>query len=183
MKNIQNQLYWITILFFGLGMIHISLSIVGLLCFIIPFVQFYKYKDKVWCKSVCPRAGYFNLIISKVNIGNKLPRLFSNKNFKNAVVIYFAVNLFFVTMSTVMVTLGRIAPIEQVRFMIVYGLPIELPQLMALNVAPPLIHLGYRVYSMMFSSVVVGSLIGIIYKPRTWCSICPVNTLTSIKVD
>lgn len=181
MKNIQNQLFWITIAFFILGFIHISFALAGLICFIVPFIQYFKYKDKVWCKYVCPRAGYFRRIITKINLGKKPPKLFMKKGMKKAVVIYFGINLFFITMSTIMVSIGKIAPIEQIRFLIVAPLPFDLPQLLSLNVAEPLVHLGYRVYSMMFTSILIGSVLGIIYKPRTWCAICPVNTLTSKK--
>lgn len=179
MKNVQNQLFVITILFFVLGFVHISLSIIGLLCFITPFVQYYIYKDKVWCKFVCPRAGFFNRVIAKINVGVKPPKLFNKLGFKKVIVIYFGINLFFITMSTIMVSIGRIAPIEQIRFLIAFPLPLNMPQLLELSISPVLIHLGYRIYSMMFTSVIIGSILGIIYKPRTWCVICPVNTLTT----
>ncbi len=179
MKNIQNQLFWITLLFFLIGMIHISFSIIGILCFVLPFVLYFRYRNKVWCKKICPRSGYFNKIISKINIGLNPPRWFAKMGLKKAVLIYFAVNLFFVTMSTIMVSIGRINPIEQIRFLILFALPIELPQILELYMPAPLIHLGYRLYSMMFTSLIIGSVLGIVYKPRTWCSICPVNTLTT----
>ena len=117
-------------------------------------------------------------MISKLNIGLKPPKFFSHLRVKKAVVIYFGLNLFFVMMSTIMVSIGRIEPIEQIRFLILFPLPFKMTQLIDVSVMPPFIHLGYRVYSMMFSSVIIGSVLGIIYRPRTWCSICPVSTLT-----
>lgn len=178
LKNIQNQLFWITILFFVLGFINISFSIIGLICFALPFVQYYKYKDKVWCKYYCPRAGYFSMIISKINLGLNVPKSLTNSRARKIVAYYFAVNLFFVTMSTIMVSIGRIPPIEQIRFLIVFPLPVKLPQLLAFDVAAPFIHLGYRVFSMMFTSIVIGSILGILYKPKTWCTICPITYFT-----
>lgn len=177
--NYQDTLFFITILFFIVGMVHVSFSILGFLCFSLPFYYYIKYKDKFWCKYICPRAGLFNTIISKVNIGLKTPKIFSENWLKKVVIIYFAINLFFVTMSTTAVTFGRIQPIEQIRFLIIFRLPIILPQLFELSVPPNMIHLGYRVYSMMFTSTVIGVILGILYKPRTWCSICPINTLTT----
>ena len=181
MKNIQDQLLWITLLFFALGFVHMSLSLLGLLCFILPFVQYIKNKEKVWCKYYCPRAGYFNKIVSKINIGMKIPGFLKGKKLKKGVIIYFALTLFLVMMSTLMVTLGRIEPILQLRFLIVFGIPIRIPQLLNLTVAPNLLHLSYRIYSMMFSSVIIGTILGILYRPRTWCTICPINTLTTKK--
>lgn len=181
MKGIQNRLFFLTIGFFLLGFIHITFSILGLLCFTIPFIQYARYKEQSWCKYYCPRAGYFNVIIRRINIGLKPPKVFVKLGLKKAVVIYFTLNLFFVTMSTIMVSLGRIPPIEQIRFLIVFGLPFKMPQLLSFEVIPPLTHLGYRVYSMMFTSIIIGSILGILYAPRIWCTICPVMTLTSKK--
>ncbi|MFZ5351817.1 MAG: hypothetical protein ACOZCL_03715 [Bacillota bacterium] len=178
MKSIQSQIFWITILFFMSGFIHISLSLLGAICFILPFIQYLKYKDKVWCKYYCPRAGFFSKILSKLSLGLELPKLLRDKSLSKGVVIYFSVNMFFVLMSTIMVTIGNIQPIEQIRFLMAFPLPIQLPQLMDLNIAPSLIHLGYRIFSMMFTSVTIGLALGILYKPRTWCIICPINTLT-----
>lgn len=179
MKNIQNQLFGITLMVLLLGLIHISLAIIGALCFVIPFVLYLRYRDKVWCKYVCPRAGYFNRVIGKISLNRKPPRFMTKSFFKDAVVTYFTVNLIMVIMSTVMVSLGRIYPLEQLRFLIIFPVNLELPQLLNFQVAPPILHLGYRVYSMMLSSLTIGSILGILYRPRTWCAICPVNTLTT----
>ena len=179
MKSIQNQLFFITLLFFALGFIHISLSLLGIACFVLPFIQYIKYKDKVWCKYYCPRAGYFNRLIASLSFGLKAPKVLFSKKVKKGVVVYFAINLLFVTMSTVMVTLGRVAPIEQIRFMIVLALPFQMPQLLDLQVAPNVLHLSYRIYSMMLTSTIVGSILGVLYHPRTWCGLCPINTLTT----
>jgi hypothetical protein len=179
-KNMQSSLFVVTILFFLIGMIHISFATVGLLCFGVPLYLYLKYKEKVWCKHICPRAGFFTKVLSKINIGLKPPQFLAGAEFRKAVVIYFAINLFFVTMSTIMVSIGRLEPIEMVRFMIVYSIPLKLPQLLDLNVSDNLVHLGYRAYSMMFTSTFIGVILGVLYKPRTWCRICPVNTLTKV---
>lgn len=181
MKNRQNGLFWITIVFFVLGMIHISFSLIGLLCFTIPFVQYFYYKDKIWCKYVCPRAGYFNMVLGKVSIGKKAPKWLTGKRFRKGVLIYFCVNIFFATMSTIMVSIGKVDPIDYVRFLIMFQIPARLPQLLSFTVHPGLLHFSYRIYSMMFTSVIIGSVLGIIYRPRTWCAVCPVNTLTTPK--
>ncbi|GAA0178317.1 hypothetical protein SH2C18_13900 [Clostridium sediminicola] len=179
--NYQNSLFVITILFFILGIFHISFSILGFLCFIIPFIIFGIYKDKIWCKYYCPRAGFFMRFLSKISLKKKLPKFFKTKGFKRGVVIYFSINIFFVIMSTIMVSKGRVAPMDKIRFMILFTIPFDLPQFLNLSVPNGLIHLGYRAYSMMFTSTIVGLILGILYAPRTWCKICPVQTLTTVK--
>ena len=160
-------------------MVNIQLSILGGLCFIIPFIQYKIYKDKVWCKYYCPRAGLFVKLLGKVGLKRKMPKFMTSKKLKRGIVIYFAVNVFFAIMSTIMVLIGRIPPIDHVRFLILFKAPFDLPQFIDYNLSLPLIHLGYRIYSIMLTSTIIGTILGFIYSPRTWCVICPVSTLTT----
>ncbi len=177
-RNIQQDLFWITILFFLLGMVHISLSLIGLLCFILPFVMYYREKDRVWCKYYCPRAGMFSKLLSKISFHLKMPKWLTSKKMKTIVIVYFGLNIFFATMSTIMTSIGRIDMIDYVRFMIVFRAPFTLPQLFSIGLPDGLIHFSYRIYSMMFTSVIFGLLMGILFMPRAWCVICPIQSLT-----
>ena len=180
-KNVQNQIFFITILFFILGTLHISLALLGLICFTLPFYQYYKYKDRLWCKYYCPRAGLFNVIFGKIGLKKKIPNWIKNGKGKQMVLYYFGINLFFATMSTIMVGLGRIDPIDHVRFLILFELPFSLPQILTYAAPSAIIHLGYRIYSMMLTSTIIGSVLAYLYLPRTWCMICPIQTLTTKK--
>lgn len=177
-RNIQEDLFWITILFFILGMIHISFSIIGLLCFVLPFIMYYRSKDRVWCKYYCPRAGMFTKILTKFSLHLKLPKWLKGRRIKKIVVYYFGINIFFATMSTIMTSIGRIQMLDYVRFMIVFRAPFTLPQLLTINLPDGLIHMSYRIYSMMFTSVIFGIVLGVLYLPRAWCLICPIQSLT-----
>jgi len=42
------------------------------------------------------------------------------------------------------------------------------------------VHLGFRVYSMMFTTTIIGLLLGYLYRARTWCAICPMGALSSL---
>lgn len=180
-RNMQQDLFWITLLFFLLGMIHITFSLIGLLCFILPFVMYYKEEDRVWCKYYCPRAGMFTKLLSKISFHLKMPKWLTSKRMKKIVIYYFGLNIFFATMSTIMTSIGRIEMIDYVRFMIAFKAPFTLPQLLSISVPDGLIHFSYRIYSMMFTSVILGLIMGILYTPRAWCVICPIQSLTGRK--
>lgn len=81
-KSYQNSLFFITILFFLLGIVNISLAVLGLICFTIPLVQYAIYKHKIWCKYYCPRAGLFNRLLSKISLKKKLPKFMTGKRIK-----------------------------------------------------------------------------------------------------
>jgi hypothetical protein len=178
-ENYQDSLFVITLLFFLVGMIHISLAMVGALCFIIPFVQYKKYKQQVWCKYYCPRAGLFSMLLSKISLKRKMPKWMTGQKIKKIVLVYFTINVFFATMSTLMVSLGRMPEMDYVRFLIVFRAPFTLPQMLDFYVPTGMIHLGYRLYSIMFTSTTIGLILGFLYVPKAWCVICPVRTLTS----
>ena len=82
-----------------------------------------------------------------------------------------------------MVAQNNIMPMNIVRFLMVYQIPIELPQLMHIALPDVISHIGFRIFSIMFTSTVIGMILGILFKPRTWCVICPVQTLTTITRD
>jgi len=181
MKQIKwmDWLFLGTILFFILGMVHITFALLGFICMVTPFVLYLKTGKKLWCTTYCPRAALFTKVLSKLSLGMKPPNWLFTAKTKQLVVNYFCINLGFVIMSTVMVGLGRLEPMAFIRFLIAFQVPIQLPQLLDLNVPDVITHLGFRIYSIMFTSTAIGLILGILYKPRTWCAVCPIQTLTT----
>jgi len=57
----------------------------------------------------------------------------------------------------------------------------NMPNLLHIGVLPGwAVHLGFRVYSMMLTTTIIGLLLSFIYKAKTWCAICPMGTLSSM---
>lgn len=167
-----------TLAIFGLGMIHISFALIGLACYVGPVVLYLKHRDKTWCRVYCPRASFLTQFLSKISLHLKAPKWLNSEGLKDFFVTYMGLNFFFATMSTLMVYLGRLQPMPYVRLFMAFKAPFTLPQLFTWNIPDFLIHYSYRVYSMMFSSVLIGLTLGILFAPRSWCVICPVNTLS-----
>ena len=94
---------------------------------------------------------------------------------------YFSINFLMICLSTLMVFLDKRDPIEKVRFLMAFQLPWTMPNLLDIGVMPDwAVHLGFRVYSMMFTTTIIGLLVGYLYRARTWCSICPMGTLSNL---
>lgn len=181
MKNYQNQLWIITIVLFLLSFVNIAFMSLGIICFIIPFIQHIKYKDQIWCKYYCPRAGFLARLFKNFGLKKPLPKWLRGEKLKEIVIYYFIINFIFIVMSSTMVFLGRIQVIEELRILIVIRTSFKLPQLIPLNLPPLLLHFSYRMLSIMVTSISIGSILGFIFVPRTWCVICPVMTLTKKK--
>jgi len=183
MISLQKKYNWLfmgTILFFALGLVHIIFSWLGVLCMVTPFIMAIRNGKKPWCSQpYCPRAHFFIRFLSRFSLNKKAPVVLFSEKTKQLVLRLFCINLFFASMSTLMVYLGRLEPMLYVRFLMAFPMPFELPQLLSLDLPAFLVHSSYRLYSIMFTSTVIGVILGLLFKPRTWCGICPIQTLTT----
>lgn len=147
----SNYLYVITLLFFTLGFFNIIFAWLGLACLILPFILLAKDKKKTWCQGYCPRVSLFTALFQGRSLTGKVgPDWLVKGKAKWFFLTYFGINLFILTMSTIRVFLDKMDPIEQVRFMIAFPLPWDLPQLLSIGpVSEWAVHLSYRIYSRM----------------------------------
>ena len=181
MRN-HKYLYLITISFFLLGFINIHFSLLGIVCMTLPIILLLKNRKKTWCQHYCPRASLYTTCgKSKKWAFRNTPRYFIKGNLKWIMLAYFGISLFFILMSTLGVARGMRLPMNHLRFLIIIPLPFEMPQLLdIMNIAPWLTHLSYRFYSMMMTTTVLGLILALVYKPRTWCTICPIATVSDV---
>lgn len=177
MKLLTKHLYLVTIIFFTLSFINITFSLFGLICLIYPLIDYKLSKRKSWCLYYCPRRSVFTKLVSKLSFRRRIPEFFLSKHMKQIIIYYFGINLFFATMSTFMVAIGKIDVIDQFRFLIVFEVTDNLYQFITFDIHPALLHFSYRVFSMITSSLIVGVIFGVIFKPLTWCVFCPVKTI------
>lgn len=181
MRN-HKYLFLITISYFLLGFINIHFSLLGIVCMTLPIILLLRNRKKTWCQGYCPRANLYTTCgKSKKTTGLKTPEFFIKGNMKWITLAYFVISLAFILMSTVGVARGIRLPMEYLRFLLLIPLPFEMPQLYdIMNIAPWLTHLSYRFYSMMMTTTVLGLILAMVYKPRTWCTICPIATLSDV---
>lgn len=172
--------YLFTILFFALGFFNIVFAWVGFLCIIMPFVFVIKDNKRTWCQSYCPRSNLFIRLFAKIGIKRTAPKWLTNGRGKRIMLTYFLINFLMICLSTVMVFLDKRDPLEKIRFLMAFQLPWSMPNLLDIGFMPDwVVHLGFRVYSMMLTTTIIGLLLGYFYRARTWCAICPMGTLSS----
>ena len=169
-------MFVITLLYFALGFVSILFGLLAVACMAIPFILLARYKKKVWCSTYCPRASLL-MKTGTTKKARRIPLQFSNGTLKKAMLWYFGLNLLFITGSTIQVAMGNMASMEYIRLFIAIPL-VPLPQLVAVEAPSAILHLSYRLYSMMLSSTILGIALSQIYRPRIWCAICPVGTLS-----
>ena len=180
--NLQDISFLYTIAIFGLSMVHIGFALLGLACYVGAVGFYLVNKDKTWCTKICHRASFLTKTLSKISLHKKLPKILTHQKVKSFFVWYMGLNFFFASMSTIMVALSRMEGLLHVRLFMAFQAPFTLPQLLSLQLPEFLTHFSYRIYSMTLSSTLIGLTLGVLYAPRTWCAVCPVNTLSVKKV-
>jgi len=115
--------------------------------------------------------------------GKVTPMSFIKGRLKYVVLVYFGISHSIAVMSTVQVALGNMPPMLIPRFMIILPISSGFPQLVTLTGIPVWItHLAFRMFSMMMTTTIIGLTLSYVYKPRTWCTICPINTISDIYI-
>ncbi|NCB01231.1 MAG: 4Fe-4S binding protein [Spirochaetia bacterium] len=169
-------LFIITILYFFLPFISIIFALAAFLCMAIPFIILTTKKKNLWCRHYCPRASFTSVIGRKKGNYKKTPKMFNDGYLRKLLLTYFTMNLIFITGSTIQVALGNMASMPYIRLFIAIPL-FPLPQLYDITISQWLLHLSYRLYSMMLSSTLLGVWFALRYRGRAWCAVCPVGTL------
>ncbi|WMJ22559.1 hypothetical protein RBG61_11240 [Paludicola sp. MB14-C6] len=179
MKN-HKLLFIFTLLYFGLGFLNIHFALLGLICMALPLILLFKDKKKTWCQGYCPRASLYTKCGKTTSkFSRKTPSFFIKGNMKWIMLGYFIVSLSIIIISTVKVYSGANQPMTYLRFLIAIPIKGEMPQLFHMDYfAPWITHLSYRFYSMMMTTTTLGLVLALFYKPRTWCTICPIATIS-----
>lgn len=180
LKN-HKLLFTVTLIYFLLGFIDVHFGLLGILCMFIPLFLLFKTKKKTYCQGYCPRANLFTTTKKKFSISNlPSPEIFTKGNFKWFMLGYFFFNLVLIIFSTFNAYKTGNGILSLKFYVLINGF--ELPQLLNLNAPVWLTHLSYRFYSMMISTTILGLLLGLMYKPRTWCTICPISTVSDVYI-
>ena len=150
----------------------------------LPMYLLKRDTKKTWCQGYCPRSTLFMTLGKKrKKKGLPTPLSFIKGNLKNIVLGYFFISLTIALLSTIQVVRGAMAPMLIPRFLILIPITLPFPQLFTLSSAPLwLTHFAFRLFSMMMTTTLLGLTLSYVYKPRTWCTICPINTVSDLYI-
>ena len=168
----------VTLLYFALGFLTIYTGLLALVCMMLPFMLIARHKEKRWCSRYCPRASLITLTGTSRKRWKTVPKSFTDGSARKILLGYFAINLLFIVGSTIQVARGVMAPMPYLRLFI--AIPLW-PLVQVFEISGPawLTHLSYRFYSMMLSTTLLGILFSRLWRPRAWCAVCPVGTLSN----
>jgi hypothetical protein len=178
-SNLVHGTYTVTIVYFLLGFLSIYTGLLALGCMAIPFLLILRHHEKRWCHRYCPRASLITITGKRNQKKWKiLPPNWHTGTVRKLFLWYFSLNLLFIAGSTTQIALGRMEAMPYIRLFI--AIPLwPLPQVFSPAGPEWLTHLSYRFYSMMLSTTILGITFSRIWRPRAWCAICPIGTLSN----
>lgn len=135
---------------------------------------------KGYCNNYCGRGQLF------LQIGNTLgwsrkkaaPRWFSSKWFRHGFLLFFM--FFFIQMIilTTMVAKGTEDLHQTIHLLWTFNVPWHWAY--PVEIEPWKAQFAFGLYGIMLTSLIVGVLLTIIYRPRAWCVFCPMGNMTQL---
>lgn len=177
----KNKLFILPVVYLLLPFINIHFALLALLCFGAPVIVLFYTKSRKYCTGYCPRSQLLNQT-KPISCQKNPPKMFTNGSLRKFLFGYFIVNILFIVMSTIMVANGQSEPLLMVRMFVVIPLS-PLFQLFTIESIPWVIHLSYRLYSMIFTTIVLGLVFAYFYRPRTWCQVCPITSVSNLYLN
>ncbi|MCX8074546.1 MAG: 4Fe-4S binding protein [Clostridia bacterium] len=160
-----------------LGFFNILFAWLGLICFFVPIILSIVTGSKLFCKKYCGRGQLFTLIGDKLNIclNQETPKVLRSKIFRYGFLIFFLI--MFVSMITnTYLVFENYKSVEQV-VTLFWTFKLNWSFAYGGSVASWIAQFAFGFYSIMLTSTIIGFIMMILFKPRTWCVFCPMGTM------
>lgn len=181
----QKQSHWhdylwaASALYLILGLFNITFAWLGLLCFFIPLLMALFGADKGYCNRYCGRGQLFSLLGNRFKLSRRLPmpRFLSSTWFRYAFLAFFLVMFGSMLFSTYLVFSGSRSLQEAVTLLWTFRVPWHFAA--AFDGIPAwAAQFAFGFYSVMLTSSLLGFVMMLLFKPRAWCAMCPMGTMT-----
>ncbi len=161
-----------------LGLVNIGFAWLGLACFLIPLSMAVFGGGKAYCNRYCGRGQLFQLIGGRLGLSrNKVPpRFLRSAWFRYGFLAFFMTMFVLMIAQTAQVFRGATDLRQAVTLLWAFRLPWQWADWP--GAAPWARQFGYGFYSVMLTSTVLGLVTMALFKPRSWCTYCPMGTMT-----
>lgn len=166
--------------YFVMGFFNIVFAWFGMICFIIPLLVAIIGGNKIWCNRYCGRGQIFLVLGNKLGFsrGKAAPRWLSSKWFRNGFLVFFM--SFFINMIYVTVLVAKDIRSLSETVNLLWTINVPWHWAYPVEVEPWKAQFAFGLYGIMLTSVIVGIVLTIIYRPRTWCVCCPMGNMTQM---
>ena len=181
MKKKWNDYFWIwTIIYFGLGFFNILFAWLGLIDFLVPLFIAIFGGGKAFCNRYCGRGQLFAQIgCLGCSRKKQAPRFLASKWFRYGFLVFFLTMFGIMLFQTYLVAAGAESLREALKLLwtirVPWGWTYE-----AGTVSDWAAQFAFGFYSLMLTSTIIGLAVMALFKPRTWCTFCPMGTMTQM---
>lgn len=178
-KHWYDYLWIWSIVYFSLGFFNILFAWLGMIDFIVPLIFAIAAGNKGFCNRYCGRGQLFNVLGKNVvcSRNKKAPRFLATKWFRYGFLVFFLTMFGNMIFQTWLVASGA----ESLKEVIKLFWTIRIPWgwTYTVGMVPDWIaKISFGFYSLMLTSTLIGLIVMALYKPRAWCSFCPMGTMT-----
>ncbi len=171
---------WIwTIIYFLLGFFNILFAWLGMIDFLLPLLLAVFGGNKWFCNHLCGRGQLFTVISAKIPgpHSRPAPRWLSSPWFRYGFLVFFLTMFGNIVFQTYLVYSGASTLREFVKLFWTFRVPWGWAY--TSGAAPDwAAQFSFGFYSLMLTSTLIGLIVMLLYRPRTWCSFCPMGTMT-----
>ncbi len=178
-KHWYDYLWIWSILYFSLGFFNILFAWLGMLDFMLPLLIAVFGGNKWFCNHLCGRGQLFALLGGKLKLshGRPTPHILTTKAFRYGFLIFFMAMFGNMLFQTYLVAAGANGLREAIQLLWTIRVPWDWAY-SAGTVPDWVAQFSFGFYSLMLTSALIGLVMMLLYKPRSWCAFCPMGTMT-----
>ena len=173
---------WIwSIIYFSLGFFNIIFAWLGMIDFLVPLGFALFGGNKHFCNRYCGRGQLFTKLgtTCKCSRNKPTPRFLSSKWFRYGFLVFFLTMFGIMIFNTYLVFSGVETLKEAIKLFWTFSVPwgwTYTPGLLPDWIA----QFAFGFYSIMLTSTLIGLIVMVLFKPRSWCAFCPMGTMTQL---
>ena len=177
-KHWYDYLWIWTICYFALGFFNILFAWLGMIDFLVPLIIAIVGGNKSFCNRYCGRGQLFG-VCGKCSLKKQAPKWIASKWFRYGFLVFFLSMFGNMIFQTYLVAAGAENLKEAIKLLWMFRVPWGWTYT-AGTVADWIAQFSFGFYSLMLTSTIIGFVVNFLFKPRTWCSFCPMGTMTQM---
>ena len=182
MKKKWYDYLWIwSILYFILGFFNILFAWLGMIDFLVPLFMALFFRNKWFCNHMCGRGQLFRLLGKnlKCSRSKPTPKWMTSRYFRYGFLVFFLCMFGNMLFQTWLVASGAQSLREVIKLFWTFRLPWNWAYT-AGTTADWIAQYSFGFYSLMLTSTIIGLIVMVLYMPRSWCTFCPMGTMTQL---
>lgn len=178
-KHWYDYLWIWSIVYFALGFFNILFAWLGMIDFLLPMAIAIFGRNKWFCNHLCGRGQLFALLGGKLKCSRNrpTPRFLVSGWFRYGFLAFFLAMFGNMVFQTWLVASGGRNLRETVKLLWTIRVPWGWAYT-AGNVPDWVAQFSFGFYGLMLTSLLIGLAAMALYKPRSWCTFCPMGTMT-----